>query len=53
MTSQSGITNICNKHIVQYLVKQRQPGDEIWSFKRMSPQKYFSSKIMLNRRQGD
>ena len=28
-------TNICNTHIAQYLPKQRQPDNEIWTFNRI------------------
>ena len=39
-------TNNYNAHIVQYLKKSRQSGDEISSVNRMEHEKYFSSKIM-------
>ena len=29
------LTNICKTHIVQYLTKQKQPGNEIWSINRI------------------
>ena len=44
----SWLTNNYNTHIDHYLVKQKQPDNEIWSVNRIYQEKYFSSKIMEN-----
>ena len=40
------LTSICNTHIVQYLRKERQLDNEIWSVIRISQEKYLPLKIM-------
>ena len=47
------LTNNCNTHIAQYLPKERQPDNEIWSVNRTSQEKYFVSKIMQKMKLGD
>ena len=47
------LTNNDNKHIVQYLTKQKQPDSEIWSVNRIYQEIYFSSKIMKKIMQRD
>ena len=46
------ITHNYNTHISQYLTKQRQSFNEIWSV-RIQHEKYFSAKIMQKMMQGD
>ena len=53
MTSQPALQTSSNTHIAQYLIKQRQRDDEIWSINRTLQDKYFSSKIMWKIRQGN
>ena len=46
-------TNNCNTHIAQYLRKEEQPNNETLSINRPYQEKYFSSKIVQEMRQGD
>ena len=47
------LTNNDNKHITQYLTKQKQPDSETWSVNRIYQEIYFSSKIMKKIMQRD
>ena len=47
------LTNNDNKHIAQYLTKQKQPDSETWSVSRINQEIYFSSKIMKKIMQRD
>ena len=47
------LTNNCDSHIAQYLMKQRQPDNETWSINKISQEKYFSSKIIQKMGQAD
>ena len=44
MTSKTGKKNNYNRHIAQYLQKEGQPGNNIWSVNRIYHAKYFVSK---------
>ena len=44
---------LLNTHITQYLKKQRQLGNEIWSVNKVQREKYFSKKIMQKMRKRD
>ena len=53
MTSQLGQQDNYKTHIEKYFTTIRQLDDETWSIKRISQEKYFSSKIIQNFMQGD
>ena len=46
MTPEPALQTSSNTHIAQYLTKQRQRDNEIWSINTTLQEKYFSSKIM-------
>ena len=47
------LTSICNTHIAQYLRKEREADNEIWSVNRISQEKSFPSEIMQKMMQRD
>ena len=47
------ITSVFNTYIAQYLRKERQPDNEIWSVNRISQEKYISSEVMQKIMQGE